>query len=142
MRLPPPKTTNSIPTSLRLPRGRAYDPWQHAETLGVQVIERRLLTANELWMPEFNTVAIKVGMRAVHKRVALAHGLAHAQLGHEDDRPKFEHQADRYASLYLIDPDEFRAVAGWTDDVGKIADELGVTLRVLAAHLEGRPLAG
>jgi Zn-dependent peptidase ImmA (M78 family) len=87
-------------------------------------------------MPEYRTIVIKSGMRAVHQRNALAHGIGHADLGHEDDRPKHEHQADRYASLYLINPTEFAAVAGWTDDPGKIAEELGVTRRLLDAYLE------
>ncbi|MCU1409477.1 MAG: ImmA/IrrE family metallo-endopeptidase [Rhodoglobus sp.] len=72
------------------------------------------------------------------QRNALAHGLAHWTLGHRDDRPKFEHQADRVACLYLIDPIELRAVAAWTDDHGTIAQELGVTERHLSAFLEAR----
>ena len=128
--------TSSTPRSLKLPRGRKYDPFEHADALGVQVIFRSIRTANELWMPEYRTIVIKSGMRAVHQRNALAHGIGHADLGHEDDRPKHEHQADRYASLYLIHPTEFAAVAGWTDDLGKIAEELGVTRRLLDAYLE------
>ena len=127
-------TTSSTPTSLTLPRGRAYDPFAHADALGLQVIFRPIRTANELWMPEYSTIVIKSGMRAVHQRNALAHGIGHAALAHVDDRPKHEHQADRFASLYLIDPAEFAAVTEWTQDPGKIATELGVTLRLLEAY--------
>lgn len=122
-------------TSLRLPRGRAYDPWAHAEALGLQVIERRIRTANELWMPDYFTIVIRSGLRAVHKRTALAHGVGHAALGHADDRPKHEHLADRFASLYLIDPNEYVSVAKWAEgDAGLICQELGVTHRLLVAY--------
>jgi Zn-dependent peptidase ImmA (M78 family) len=131
------ETQSSTPTSLRLPRGRAYDPFAHADALGLQVIFRPIRTANELWMPEYSTIVIKSGMRAVHQRNALAHGIGHAALAHVDDRPKHEHQADRFASLYLIDPAEFAAIARWTDDLDKIASELGVTRRLLEAY-QGR----
>lgn len=129
------ETPKWTPTSLRLPRGRAYDPFEHADALGLQVIMRPIRTANELWMPEFQTIVIKSGMRAVHQRNALAHGIGHADLGHVDDRPKFEHAADRYASLYLIDPAEFADVTAWSDDPDKVAGELGVTRRLLDAYL-------
>ncbi len=76
--------TSSTPRNLRLPRGKAYDPYEHADALGLQVIFRTIRTANELWMPEYRTIVIKSGMRAVHQRNALAHGIGHADLGHED----------------------------------------------------------
>lgn len=129
-------TRRQRPTSLTLPRGRAYNPWDHAEALGIQVIERPIRTANELWMPEYFTIVIRSGLRAIHKRTALAHGIGHVELGHVDDRPKHEHQADRFASLYLIHPREFEEVARWAqDDVALICAELGITTRVLDAFL-------
>jgi hypothetical protein len=128
-------TRSSPPTSLTLPRGREYDPFEHAAALGLQVIERPIRTAHELWLPDLRTIVIRSGLRAVHKRNAAAHGVAHAALGHEDDRPKHELQADRLASVYLIDPAEFAAITKWTDDSAKIAGELGVTMRLLEAYL-------
>jgi len=126
--------TSSIPTSLRLPRGRDYDPFAHAEALGVQVIFRSIRTANELWMPEFNTIVIRNGLRSVHQRIAVAHGIQHAALGHQDDRPRHEFQANRMAALYLIHPDELRSVSHWAgDDLELIAAELGVSTTMLEA---------
>jgi Zn-dependent peptidase ImmA (M78 family) len=132
-------TPSSSATSHRLPRGRAYDPWAHADLVGLQVIVRPIRTANEMWLPDHNTIVIRSGLRSAHQRVALAHGIGHADLAHRDDRPKHEHQADRYASLYLIDPLELEDFWGWSDDAGRVAQELGVTRRVLDAYLSFRP---
>lgn len=133
--MPQPETQNWIQTSLLLRRGRAYDPWEHAEALGIQVLERALVTANEIWLPQHNTICLKIGMRDVHKRNALAHGIGHAALAHDDDRPKFEKQADRFATLYLIDPREFAAAQAGAPCIAALASELGVTVRLLEAYL-------
>lgn len=104
--------------------------------LNLQVIVRPIRTANELWMPEFDTIVLRTGLRPAHQRVALAHGIGHAHYGHRDDRPKHEQQADSYAATHLIEPDELHDVAKWAgDDHGIICAELGVTRRVLAAYL-------
>lgn len=122
-------------------RGRAYDPFEHAEALGVQVIFRPIRTANELWLPEYETLVIKESMRAVHRRSACAHGLAHAILGHRDDRPKHEVQADRLAADNLIDANEIQDAMRWAPDQARLAQELGVTGRLLRVYLNVHRLA-
>jgi hypothetical protein len=107
-----------------------YDPYQHAEELGVTVLHRPIRTAHELWLPERNVVVVRSGLRRIHDRSALAHGLAHAALGHPDDRPKHEVQADRYAANRLVNEDEAVAVLRWTEDPARIALELGVSGRL------------
>lgn len=129
MLLPP--TPNSTPI---FPSGSAYDPWEHAAALGIDVIERPLTDVNELWIPDLRLIVLKSSMRPAHLRNALAHGVAHAALGHRDDRPKHEWQADRYAASRLIDPAELRRVTAWAHDPGQIATELGVTRRLLLAY--------
>lgn len=118
-----------------LPRGRAYDPWEHADLLGIQVILRPLRTANELWLPEYHTLCVNSRLRAVHQRGALAHGVAHAALAHDDNRPKFERQADLFAATNLIDPDELADLYKWCPDEGRIVTELGVTTRQFRAYV-------
>jgi Zn-dependent peptidase ImmA (M78 family) len=113
-----------------------YDPFAHADALGIRVKFGRLRTANGLWLPEHHSIVIREGMRAVHTRVALTHEIGHADLGHEDDRPKHEKQADRYAAKKLVDPTRFRELTGWTNDSFRIAHELGVTQRILTAYVE------
>lgn len=136
-------TPNSTPTNqTTYSRGREYDPYAHAELLGISVLLRPIRTANELWLPEHHTLVIKSGMRAVHQRNAAAHGIAHAVLGHPDDRPKHETQADRYASENLIDLDECRELMKWTPDCHRLAAELGVTTRLMRVFLNVHHLAG
>ena len=131
--MPPLPTSSSTPMSSGFPRGREYDPWQHAESIGVTVVSRPLEHANELWFPDRRMIILKSGMRPAHQRNALAHGVAHAVLGHRDDRPKHERQADRYAAWHLIDPRELAALGAWARDPGQLAAELGVTRRLLLA---------
>jgi len=114
-------------------RGRTYDPWEHADAIGVRVITRQLRFANELWLPDYRLIVLKSSMRPAHQRNALAHGVAHAVLGHRDDRPKHERQADRYAAWHLIDPRELEELGAWARDPGQLASELGVTRRLLLA---------
>lgn len=123
-------------------RGRKYDPFAHAEALGIQVLFRAIRTANELWLPDHRTLVIKTSMRIVHQRNACAHGVAHAVFAHEDDRPRHEAQADRYAAENLIDPLELVDLMQWTPDSARLATELGVTTRLLDVYLRLHRLAG
>lgn len=131
-----PKWITTNPTS-----GRLYDPFEHADELGIQVLFRPIRTANEMWLPDHHTIVIRETMRAVHRRNACAHGVAHALYGHEDDRPKHEVQADRYAAERLIDPDELAEIMRWAPDPARLAQELGVTGRLLRVYLNVHRLA-
>lgn len=128
-------------TSQSSRRGREYDPYAHADELGLQVLHRPIRTAHELWLPEHRTLVIKDGMRAVHQRNACAHGVAHAALAHPDDRPKHEMQADRYAVERLINVDEALELMQWAPDLPRLAAELGVTNRFLRVFLNVNGLA-
>ncbi|MET4780852.1 ImmA/IrrE family metallo-endopeptidase [Glaciihabitans sp. UYNi722] len=118
-----------------------YDPYDHAETLGIEVVHRRIRTANGLWFPEHNMIVIREGMKAVWDRSTLAHEIAHAALGHCDDRPKHEVMADRYAAENLIDVSELHEVRRWAPDSARLAHELGVTTRLLRVWLNVHQIA-
>lgn len=135
-------TRSTEPPSLTRPKGRDYDPYEHADALGIQVLYRPLRASNELWLPDYKTIIVESSLRAVHRRNVLAHGVAHAALGHVDDRPKHEVQADRYAAENLIDLDECRQLMRWTPDAARLAAELEVTGRVLRVFLNVHRLAG
>lgn len=80
-------------------------------------------------------------MRSVHDRSALAHELAHAALGHRDDRPKHEMQADALAAGNLISLDRCREVMRWAPDVGRLAHEMDVSTRLMVAFLRQNQMA-
>lgn len=122
-------------TSPSIPRGRAYDPWEHADQLGIDVVVRRLRTANGLWLPEYNVILISDHLRVGHQRLVLAHELGHGYFMHPDDRPKHERQADQFAARNLIDPDELADLYKWCPDEQRLVAELGLTTRLFRAYL-------
>ena len=119
-----------------------YDPYDHAEALGIEVVHRKIRTANGFWYPEHRVIVIREGMRAVHDRSTLAHELAHAELGHIDSTRKSEVNADRVAADNLIDIEECRAVMEWAPDAHRLAAELDVTTRLMRVFLNVHRLAG
>lgn len=122
-------------TNPRTPRGRDYDPWVHAEALGVEVVVRRLRTAHGRWFPEYNQILISDRLRVGAQRLALAHELGHHAYNHHDDRPKHEKQADRFAAQNLICPNELADLYKWVPDEGRLIQELGVTTRLFRAYI-------
>lgn len=128
----------SATTSLKLPRGREYDPWEHADRLGVEVVVRRLRTANGRWFPDYNTIAISDRLRVRDQRLVLSHEVGHSALMHPDDRPKHEKQADQFAAQNLICPDELADLYGWCGDERRIVAELGVTTTLFRAYVLSR----
>lgn len=124
--------TKTNQTSLR---GRAYDPFAHAEELGLQVLFRPLTVDHERWLPQHATVVIKESLRPAHRRVACAHAIGHWMHRHPDNRPKHEVQADRYAAEMLVDRDEISDLIRTAPDLARIAAELGVTTRLLRVYL-------
>lgn len=122
-------------TSLNIPRGRAYDPWEHAEHMGIQVVVRRLRTAHGRWFPEYNQILISDRLRVGRQRLVLSHEVGHAALLHPDDRPKHEKQADQFAAQNLICPDELADLYGWCNDEQRIVAELGVTTKLFRSYV-------
>lgn len=134
-KLQPTQTQSWVETNHTLPRGRDYDPWEHAEQLGISVYVRRLRTAHGLWFPEYGEILISDRLRVRDQRIALAHEIGHGVLYHTDDRPKFEKQADQYAAQNLICPNELADLYEWCPDERRIAAELGVTTTLFRAYV-------
>lgn len=125
-------------TSLTLPRGRAYDPWEHADALGIPVFVRRLRTANARYFREYGEIIVGDHLRVRDQRLSLSHEIGHAVLEHPDDRPKHEKQADRFAAQNLICPDELADLYGWCRDERRIVAELGVTTTLFRSFILSR----
>ncbi|WIE54199.1 ImmA/IrrE family metallo-endopeptidase [Curtobacterium sp. MCBD17_003] len=108
-----------------------YDPYDHADALGLRVVHRRLTTGTGLWVPDWKVIFIQERLRRVHDRSALAHELGHACLGHRDDRPKHEVMADRFAAENMINRDELVDLMKWSPDPSRWSLELGVSTRLI-----------
>lgn len=132
------RTRESASTKLTLPRGRKYDPWEHADLLGLEVVVRRLRTANGRWFPDYNTIVISDRLRSRDQRLVLSHEIGHGVLLHADERPKYEKQADQFAAQNLICPDELADLYEWCPDERRIAAELGVTTTLFRAYVLSR----
>jgi Zn-dependent peptidase ImmA (M78 family) len=118
-----------------------YDPFAHAEQLGIEVQYHPLRASNGLWVPDHRVIFLQPRMRVIHERSILAHEVAHAALGHRDDRPKHEVLADRAAAENLIDRDEILHLLNWTDDIAKVCLELQVTTKLFRVYVNVHRLA-
>ena len=107
----------------------------HAAGLGVAVhlahIERPYVG---FYDPDHRRVVVDFGLRATRLRSVLAHELGHAYYDHRCHGDlNAERQADAYAARLLIDPEAYSRAEAYTLDPEVIADELGVTVKILRA---------
>ena len=123
------------PAQLTSLRGTGYDPWEHAEELDLQVLDRPLGTEKYLWLPDHFTLVIQSCIGHARQRIALARGIGHAQLGHRKNWRKHKRQADEYAITNLIDHEELQELEQVSDDRQWISKELGITRRLLEVYL-------
>lgn len=111
---------------------RQYDPFEHAQQLGIVVRYRRSMQNNGLWVPDLRTIFLRKGMTTTQERSVLTHELGHACLGHRDlHNPKQHRQANIWATHHLIDESDFHTVRKLSSDPNVWASELGVTLELL-----------
>ena len=111
--------------------GKDYDPYDHAERLGIKIVYQRLRTANGLWIPDHRAVILQPRMRRIVERSVLTHELGHICLGHREETPRNELRADRWAVRKLIAPGDLERVGTTTADLGALCHELGVSADIL-----------
>lgn len=117
-----------------------YVPRDHAAELGVPIIDYPLRADFGRYVPQLGAILIKPRMRAALERSVIAHELVHAER-HECQTGvplldlRMERNADRVASLRLIDEDELLDLMRWSADPGRWAIELGVTAELLEARV-------
>lgn len=120
-------------------RGRAYDPWGHAEALGLEVIERRRLPHGDdgRYTLAEHRVELRRGLTARAARSVLAHEIQHALAADPPTRfgpvrARQETLARRRAALMLVDSSEYAAAeAIYGPNVAPLADELDVLPSVI-----------
>ena len=117
-----------------------YDPREHASDLGVPILDYPLRADFGRYIPQLRAILIKPRMRAALERSVIAHELVHAER-HESFTGvplldlRMERNADRVASLRLIDEAELLDLMRWSSDPGRWAVELGVTADLLEARM-------
>lgn len=118
-----------------------YDPWVHAEQLGLHVIEGNPGEGNRgLWVGN-HTIILKPGLTALQARSTLAHEIVHAEYDQplipHHLSPKAEARADRIAAERLIDNKDFvRLAEMYPDNPAQLAFELGVTPKMLETYIK------
>jgi hypothetical protein len=116
-------------------KGTRYSPWEHAARIGLQVLRRPLRAAISVWMPDHHTVVVRSGLSHTTEREAVAHAVAHAELGHIEVNSHNEEEADLFALTNLVTPHEFGVVARTTMDRVTISTTLKITPRLLDVYL-------
>ncbi|HEY3925238.1 MAG TPA: ImmA/IrrE family metallo-endopeptidase [Acidothermaceae bacterium] len=119
-----------------------YDPWADLKSRpGIVFNMASLPTGDAWWLPGIQAIAVNRGLSRIERRCALAHELAHVDLGdvHMDGRAgrRNEDEADQLAARRLITIEELAAVI-FADDYQTAADALDVSehiLRVRMKHL-------
>lgn len=116
-----------------------YNPWQHADALGLGV--QHVPRLPELGLYEGGTIYLREGLSHRTERCVLAHEVAHAVNGDEPTNDpclyaRREHRADRDAARRLITEADLRDVSAGTDDIGAWALDLHVTGWILEARLK------
>lgn len=108
---------------------------RHAAQLGVSVHTAHLPRPYRGYYDiERSVVVYDLGLTRNEGRSVLAHELGHAYYGHAcEDDPKLEAQADAYAAMLLIDPDEYAELEQYSDHDHDLAEGLGVTEEIVAA---------
>ena len=116
-----------------------YNPWLDANQRypHVHIEWHPILPAHAFWSPADRVIVVDESITRAERRCALAHEIAHMDMG---DRPtdlcffasRQETAADKLAARRLVDPHDLAAALRWTQDPREIAAELAVTLNVLA----------
>ncbi|MBB2957292.1 ImmA/IrrE family metallo-endopeptidase [Pseudoclavibacter helvolus] len=110
-----------------------YDPYEHAQKLGLKIEEARIRTANALLIPEKNLILVRPKLPAVHRRATIAHEIVHFEKMDVGRAPWQEDRADRIAAKRLILPADVLRAERMYEHPELIARELGVPTKYLHA---------
>jgi Zn-dependent peptidase ImmA (M78 family) len=86
------------------------------------------------WSPTERRIYFDLSLTENERRSIVAHELGHAHHGHTCDSAAAERQADAYAAALLIHPDDYAYFEKQGLCMNDLADELGVTVDLLAAY--------
>lgn len=104
--------------------------------LGVRVDYTNELPPQRLgcYLDDEKLILIRATLHGSLEAETLAHEYAHALYGDRSHHPTIEWRAWRTAAQLLVDVDAYADAERVCDDVGYIARELGVTIRIIQAY--------
>lgn len=83
------------------------------------------------YSPEHQIIVLRMDLTPFEKRSVLAHEIAHAHYGDSCSEGPEERRANRFAAALLIKPEQYAAAENIDPHPAAIADELGVTPKVV-----------
>lgn len=114
-----------------------YDPWVHAEDLGVPVIYRSRLPRPEMvacYSRRHSAIFALPNLHHATERCGVAHEIVHHENEDVGTTRSQEDRADRVAARRLIRPSRLEQMRHETEDLGVMALELGVTERLMRIY--------
>lgn len=118
-----------------------YDPFLHAESLGLPIVHRRRLPTPQMvacYSRKHNAVFVRPDLHSAVERCAVAHEIVHFEHNDVGTTKSQEDRADRIAAQRLVRPSRVEEIAATTEDPARIALELDVTEKIMRAYLRQR----
>lgn len=119
------------------PCAMSYDPWLHAELLGIPVVTRPVLPRAGMvacYSKKHRAIFTLAGHSHAVERCAIAHEIVHHEHGDVGHHRSQEDRADRIAARRLVRP---TLLAQLSDpDPARAALELDVTERIMRTYLK------
>lgn len=120
----------------------SYDPYTHAERLGIPVRPAVLpYGLGGLWLPEHRTIYLSHDLHPIRARCTCGHEVQHVIRGVKHTRGSrewhrvIEAQCDRDAAALLISVEDLADQVAGSADPGEWATNLRVTGRMIRARL-------
>ncbi len=118
---------------------RLYDPYEHADQMGVRIFRHTLRDCYGAWAPGKRAILLDRNVPAEFEIPVLAHECDHAE--HNDPpghHARYEARADLHAAQRLIDVAKFDDLMSVHTDYDLVCLELGVTREQLVQFVKFR----
>lgn len=121
------------------PCAQDYDPWLHADLLGLPIVGRPKLPKPGIvaaYSRKHRAIFTLTNLHSAVERCAIAHEIVHHEHGDIGHSRVQENRADRIAARRLIRPSALAELRESSEDLGRIALELDVTEKIMHAYLK------
>jgi hypothetical protein len=115
-----------------------YDPWVHAEDLGIPVVMNDTMPRPQMvacFSSRRNAIFVRPNLHHAVERCAIAHEIVHFEYNDIGTTRRQEDRADRIAAQRLVRPSRLEEIGALSDDPGRLALELDVTERIMSVYM-------